>query len=280
MSAPVEFFFRRAYRGPLKAVLFDWAGTTVDYGCFSPAAVFIHVFKNRGVDITLEQARGPMGLMKRDHIRAIAQMPAVAAQWQAVHGRPWTEADGDALFAEFVPVQVACLAEFADPIPGVAETVAELRRRGLKIGSTTGYTREMMAALVPEAARRGYAPDEWVCSTDVPAGRPAPWMCFQNAQRLGAYPAEALVKIGDTAPDIEEGLNAGMWAVGVALTGNEVGLTESEVAALTPEARQARLKPAYERLYRAGAHFVVDSVADCLPVLDEIQARVARGEKP
>ncbi|MCS6911239.1 MAG: hypothetical protein NZM11_11845, partial [Anaerolineales bacterium] len=134
--------------------------------------------------------------------------------------------------------------------------------------------------LAPEAARRGYAPDAWVCSTDVPAGRPYPWMAFQNAMRLNVYPMEAMVKIGDTVPDIEEGLNAGMWTVGVALTGNELGLTEAEVAALSPEARRRRLTPIYQKLYQAGAHYVVDSVADCLPVLDEIEKRLASGERP
>lgn len=276
----MNFHFRRSYRGPLQAVLFDWAGTTVDYGCFSPTAPFIKVFAARGVAITLEQARAPMGLMKRDHIRALTQLPEVAAQWQAVHGRPPAEADIEAMFAEFVPLQVAVLAEYAAPIPGVIETVVDLRRRGLKIGSTTGYTREMMEVLVPEAARRGYAPDAWVCSTDVPAGRPYPWMAFQNAMRLNVYPMEAVVKIGDTVPDIEEGLNAGMWTVGVALTGNELGLTEAEVAALSPEARRQRLTPIYRKLYQAGAHYVVDSVADCLPVLDEIEKRLASGERP
>lgn len=276
----MNFHFRRRYHGPLQAVLFDWAGTTVDYGCFSPTAPFIKVFAARGVTVTLEQARGPMGLMKRDHLRALTQLPEVAAQWQAAHGRPPAEADIEAMFAEFVPLQLTVLADFAAPIPGVIETVAELRRRGLKIGSTTGYTREMMDVLVPEAARRGYAPDAWVCSTDVPAGRPYPWMAFQNVMRLNVYPMEAVVKIGDTVPDIEEGLNAGMWTVGVALTGNELGLTEAEVAALSPEARRQRLTPIYRKLYQAGAHYVVDSVADCLPVLGEIEKRLASGERP
>jgi phosphonoacetaldehyde hydrolase len=276
----MNFHFRRSYRGPLQAVVFDWAGTTVDYGCFSPTAPFIEVFAARGVTVTIEQARRPMGLMKRDHLRALTQLPEVAAQWQAVHGRPPTEADVEALFAEFVPLQLAVLSDYAAPIPGVVETVAELRRRGVKIGSTTGYTREMMNVLVPEAARRGYAPDAWTCSTDVPAGRPYPWMVFQNAMQLNVYPMEAMVKIGDTVPDIEEGLNAGMWTVGVALTGNELGLTEAEAAALSPEARRQRLTPIYQKLYQAGAHDVVDSVADCLPVLAEIGERLARGERP
>lgn len=274
------FYFRRSYRGPLQAVIFDWAGTTVDFGCFSPTAPFVKVFENRGVRVSVAQARGPMGLMKRDHIRALTQLPEVAAQWQAVHGRAPDESDVAAMFVEFVPLQLAILRDYADPIPGVVETVAELRKRGLKIGSTTGYTREMMAVLVPEAARRGYAPDAWACSTDVPAGRPFPWMAFQNAMQLNVYPLEAIVKIGDTVPDIEEGLNAGIWTVGLAATGNELGLTEAEAAALTPEERHRRLAPIYQKLHQAGAHYVVDGAANCLPILDEIAARLARGERP
>jgi len=276
----MHFHFHRSYRGPLQAVIVDWAGTTVDYGCFSPTAPFVQVFASRGVTLTLAQARAPMGLMKRDHIRAIAQMPAVAEQWQAVNGQPCTEADIDALFDKFVPLQLAILREYAAPIPGVVETIARLRQHGLKIGSSTGYTRAMMEILAPEAARRGFAPDSWVCSTDVPQGRPAPWMIYHNAQNLNVFPMEALVKIGDTIPDIEEGLNAGAWTVGVARTGNELGLSESEVAELAPTELQQRLDKIKQRFLQAGAHYVIDSLADCWPVLEHINQRLKKGQKP
>ncbi|MFH1921708.1 MAG: HAD-IA family hydrolase [Planctomycetota bacterium] len=163
---------------------------------------------------------------------------------------------------------------------GTLEVVAELRRRGIKIGSTTGYTGEMMELLLAEAARRGYSPDSTVCATDVPAGRPEPWMCLENARNLGVYPMEACVKIGDTLPDIEEGLNAGMWTVGLARSGNELGLNAEEIAALPADQLQARLERACQRIARAGAHYVVDTVADVLPVIDRIQEQLAAGERP
>jgi phosphonoacetaldehyde hydrolase len=271
---------RYRYKGPLKAVTLDWAGTTVDYGCFAPTSVFIEVFRRRGIEISMEQARGPMGAHKRDHIAAIAGMEEVAKRWREQLGRPCNDEDIDAMYREFIPLQLECLADHADLIPGAIEAVAEFRRRGLKIGSTTGYNAEMMAALIPEARRRGYEPDSSVSVSDVPAGRPYPWMCFQTAINLQVYPMEAHVKVGDTVPDIEEGLNAGMWTVGVAKTGNEMGLTLAQVEELAPDVREARLARAYEKLYRAGAHYVVDGIGDVPALLDEIDGRLARGERP
>lgn len=276
----MEFVFKRTYRGPLKAVLLDWAGTTMDYGCLAPAVAFREVFQRRGVEITIAEAREPMGAHKQVHIRQITQNENVARRWEQAHGRRPGEADVEAMFQEFIPLQLRCLAQYADLIPGTLAAVAECRRRGLKIGSTTGYTGEMMAVLVEEAKRRGYAPDSTVCATQVPAGRPHPYMCWQNAINLQTYPLEAFVKIGDTLPDIEEGLNAGMWTVGLAKTGNEMGLSEAEVAALEPAVREARRARACKRLQQTGAHYVVDSVADIVPILDAINSRLAAGERP
>lgn len=276
----MEFVFRRTYRGPVKAVILDWAGTTMDYGCYAPAIVFIEVYKRHGVEITIEEAREPMGAHKKDHIRQISHIPAVARRWQRVHGRPCTEDDVEAMFEDFVPLQIDCLADYAELIPGTLEALEKFRKRGLKIGSTTGYTGEMMALLLDEAKKRGYVPDSTVCATDVPAGRPAPWMCLTNAQNLQIYPMEAIVKIGDTLPDIEEGLNAGMWTIGLAKTGNEVGLNVQEIEALTPDDLERRLTRARKRMSQAGAHYVVDGIWGCDAIIDDVNTRLARGEKP
>ncbi|MBI4509932.1 MAG: phosphonoacetaldehyde hydrolase [Deltaproteobacteria bacterium] len=276
----LSWSFSRSYRGPLQAVVLDWAGTTVDYGCLSPTAVFLEVFRKRGVEITLEEARGPMGAHKKDHIRALSRMESVASRWRAAHGKPCTEEDVDAMFREFVPMQVACLADYAALIPGTLEAVQDFRRRGLRIGTSTGYTSEMMEVLVPEARMRGYEPDFIACASDVPCGRPAPWMFYKNAMALGVYPMESLVKIGDTVADVEEGLNAGAWTIGVTKSGNEVGLTEKEVAALSPAELRTRLERAEAKLYKSGAHFVVEGIWAVGPVLDEISARLKHGERP
>ncbi|MBF0107003.1 MAG: phosphonoacetaldehyde hydrolase [Deltaproteobacteria bacterium] len=276
----MTFNYQRQYRGPLKAILLDWAGTTMDYGCFAPAVVFVEVYKRKGVPITIEQARIPMGAHKRVHIQQIAQLEDVANRWKQVHGRAVSEQDIDDMFKEFIPLQLQCLADYADLIPGTLEAVAAFRKMGLKIGSTTGYTGDMMALLANEAKKRGYVPDSTVCATQVPAGRPEPWMCVQNAMNLKIFPMEALVKVGDTLPDIDEGLNCGMWTIGLAKTGNEMGLTLAQIEALEPDVRQRKLARAYTRMYQTGAHYVVDSIADCLPVLHDINNRLARGERP
>jgi phosphonoacetaldehyde hydrolase len=270
----------RPYHGPLQAVILDWAGTTVDYGSFAPTAVFLRLFASRGIPVTPAQVRTPMGLNKKDHLRAITQLPEVVQAWQAEYGRPCKEIDIEAMYAEFVPMQMACLTEYAEPIPGVFEAVAAFRRLGLKIGSTTGYTRDMMKVLVPEAARRGYEPDTWVCPEDVPAGRPYPWMIYLNSIRLQSYPLAGLVKIGDTVVDIEEGLNAGTWTIGLAISGNAMGMTREAVQALPKaELEQKRMAIAAE-FHRVGAHFVVDDIWETPPVLEEIQRGLARGERP
>lgn len=276
----MDFVFQRTYRGRLKAALLDWAGTTMDYGCFAPAVVFMEVYKRRGVEISIDEARAPMGAHKKVHIRQISQDENVARRWQAAHGRAPEENDVEEMFRDFIPRQLACLADYADLIPGTLETVAAMRRAGLKIGSTTGYTAEMMAVLTAEAARRGYVPDSTVCATQVPAGRPHPYMCLQNAINLETYPMEAMVKIGDTLPDIEEGLNAGMWTIGLAKTGNELGLTGEQIQALAPDLLRSRLAKAYRRMQQTGAHYVVDGIGDVPPLLDDINARLARGERP
>ncbi len=268
------------YRGPLKAVILDWAGTTLDYGCFGPAGVFVEVFEQKGVPITIEEARAPMGTDKRVHIASIAKTPWVAKRWREAQGRPCTEDDIDAMFAEFVQRQLGCLARHADLVPGCLEAMAEFRDRGLKVGTTTGYTTSMMRIVAGEAKKRGYVPDTIVCADEVQFARPEPWMCFENMRRLHVCPPSAVAKVGDTIPDILEGLNAGMWTIGVARTGNEMGLTEAQVANLSPDELDRRLARAYHRLRDAGAHFVVDSIADVPPILDLLEARLASGDRP
>jgi len=268
----------RRYRGPIKLVILDWAGTTMDYGCYAPAVVFIEVFKQRGVQISMEQAREPMGLHKRDHIRAISRMPEVSAAWSNAHGRPCTEDDVEDMFQNyFKPLQLECIGRYATLIPGTLECVEKLRAKGIKIGSTTGYFKEAAEINYAEAANQGYVPDSSLCATEVPAGRPEPWMVLRNMENTRTYPPAAVVKVGDTLPDVGEGLNAGVWTVGLARTGNEVGLTEEELDALPPDEVTAKVARATENLRRAGAHYVVDTIAQVPEILLQIEERLKAG---
>jgi len=270
----------QSYAGPVKAVILDWAGTTVDHGSLAPVRVLQEVFAGRGVPISEEEARRDMGVLKIDHIRKILFAPGVAARWRNVFNREPAQADVESLFANFVPLQLECLVKYSVVIDGVAETVARLCKRGIKIGSTTGYTRAMLDRILQPAAEQGYEPDCAITPDDVGAGRPHPWMIYANAIRLQVEPLEAIVKIGDTPVDIEEGLHARVWTIGVARTGNMIGLSAEDFAALAPAERATRLNKARAALSAAGAHEVIDAVADCEPALEAIEARIRNGERP
>ncbi len=266
---------------PIEAVIFDWAGTVVDFGSFAPTQVLIDAFAGFGVEIDLAEARRPMGLAKWDHIAALGRQPEVAARWQARHGRAMSHADVDALYAAFMPLQIARVGAYSQLIPGTLDVVAGLRARGIRIGSCSGYPRAVMDALLPVAAAQGFVPDHAVATDDLPpGGRPGPWMALANVIALGVGQVAACVKVDDTVPGIAEGLNAGMWTVGLALSGNEMGLTEAEVDALPPAERQSRRDAAAARLARAGAHVVIDTVAELPAALEAISARRGAGEKP
>jgi len=274
----MDFSYRRSYRGPIEAVLLDWAGTTLDFGCMAPAVVFVEVYKRKKVPITIEEARAPMGAHKRVHIQRISELDSVRRRWQETHGRPPNDDDVSAMFAEFVPLQLECLSKYSALIPGTLEAIAALRARGIKIGSTTGYLTEMMKINQADAKRQGYVPDATVCAADVPAGRPYPYMCLQNVIKLGVSAVQACVKIDDTVPGIEEGLNAGMWTIGLAVSGNEVGMMLDEWRALPPAEQKIKRDRAYTRMQQCGAHYTVDTIADIMPCIDDIQARIRRGE--
>jgi phosphonoacetaldehyde hydrolase len=275
-----DFRYQRRYSGPLKAVVLDWAGTTVDFGSRAPVLAVMEAFHRAGVPVTEEQARGPMGAAKRDHLRMMLEMPEVSASWRQVHGRAPSNDDLHQLYAQFLPLQTEVLAANAQLIAGCRETVEKCRSLGIRIGSSTGYTQELMDVLVPLARAQAYEPDAVVCASDVSAGRPAPWMYFENARRLGVYPMEAMVKVDDTTVGIEAGLNAGMWTVGIARSGNLVGLGEDELNRLAPEEQRRRVASAAAELHQCGAHLVIDTIADLPGALEQIGRQLALGERP
>lgn len=258
----------------LKALVLDWAGTTVDFGSLAPARTLQRVFTGAGIHLTDAEIRRHMGLPKKEHIAAIFSTTRVQEAWRALRGRLPVPADAEQVYQAFVPLQLSCLAEYSAVISGVVESLERFRARGLKIGSTTGYTRAMLNVLLESSARVGYSPDCSLSPEEVGAGRPEPFMLYECAVRLQVYPLASLAKIGDTPADIEEGLNAGAWSIGVAGTGNGIGLSCEEFQALPPGERQSRRSKARRELEQAGAHYVIDALTELDPVLDDIDARL------
>ena len=239
----------------ISGVIMDWAGTAVDYGCFAPLNAFLKVFsEEKGIDITYRQAREPMGLLKIDHNKAILSMP-------------------DEMYASFEKHLFASLKDFTTPIPGVLETMAMLREQGIKIGSTTGYTAKMMEIVRPGAEAKGYRVDNLVTPNEVPAGRPAPYMIYKNMIDLAIPSVDQVVKVGDTIADIKEGVNAKVWSVGIVTGSNEMGVSEEEYNSRPAEEWESLKKEVRERMLAAGAHFVLDTIAELPACIEKINNR-------
>ena len=254
-------------RGRFDLVILDWAGTMVDFGCQAPVAALRAAFALRGVAIGDSQARRDMGKAKQDHVRALLQDASVAAAWIAARGAEPREADVDALMIDLGPLMRDQAARSARLIEGAASVIEALRAEGLKVGSSTGYSREMMAPVLREAARQGYVPDHLVCSGETPAGRPTPLMIYKACAELGVWPLSRVVKVDDTVAGVAEGRAAGCFTVGVSASGNEVGLTEEALQALPEKERAARIEAAEHALRLAGADVVIETVAELLVVL-------------
>ncbi|RVU32887.1 phosphonoacetaldehyde hydrolase [Neptunomonas marina] len=276
----MTYLYKRVYAGPVQAVVFDWAGTTVDFGSLAPIKGFCQLFEQFGVPITAEEARAPMGAEKREHIQALLDMPRVREAWIAHHGSEADDAKVDELYDAFVNVQVACIAECAQLIPGVKETFDYLTDKGIKVGANTGYSQEMIVDLRSIAAEQGYKPSSVVCATDVQKARPFPHMTLKNIMELEVGAVQSVIKVDDTLTGIEEGLNAGCWTVGVIDSGNEVGMDLASWEALPEAQKDAKRAAAQQKFHASGAHYVINTVADLPEVVEDIEARLAVGEQP
>jgi phosphonoacetaldehyde hydrolase len=264
----------------VEAVIFDWAGTTVDHGSLAPVRAMTELFARQGISLSDADARRDMGIFKKDHIRRILAMPHVEAAWRDQNGSASDERTVETLFEKFQPLQTEVLEAYSQVIGGTVEITERLQRQGLKVGSTTGYTRPMLDRLLRCAAAQGYRPDAALCPDDTGGGRPYPWMCLRIALEFRVCAAAAVVKVGDTESDIMEGLNAGMWSVGVSASGNEVGMSAAEWEALRDEQRAGLTAKACEKLRAAGAHYVIERVSELGPILEQIDTRLAAGERP
>jgi phosphonoacetaldehyde hydrolase len=255
-------------RARFDMVVLDWAGTVVDFGCQAPAIALREAFARRGVAVSDTQVRRDMGRAKEDHVRAMLSDPDVAQAWKRTNGCDAADADVAALMSDLGPLMRDQAARAAQLIDGAKSAIDALRGQRVKIASSTGYTRDMMQPVLREAARQGYVPDHLVCSGETPTGRPTPLMIYKACAELGVWPLSRVVKVDDTESGVAEGRNAGCFTVGLAASGNCVGLTQEALAALPAAERTRRLDAAKRSLLAAGADVVIDSVADLISVID------------
>lgn len=262
----------------IKMVVLDWAGTTVDYGCFAPVHAFAKAFEEMGITPTMQEIREPMGMLKKDHIRTMLSMERIQKMWMEKYGKEAAEEDVEHIYSIFEKQLMASLSKYTDPKYGCLDCVKWLREKGIRIGSTTGYTRAMMDVVCEEASKKGYEPDALVTPEDVGGiGRPAPYMIFQNMKLLGVEDVRQVIKVGDTASDMREGKNAGVFTVGVLEGSSALGFGEEEFAALSESQKAEQLKAAQETLMNAGADLVIKDLSELRGVIERLNKAVLNG---
>lgn len=272
----------KRYKGKVQAVILDWSGTTADAYVVAPAVVFVEVFKRQKVEISMVEARGPMGLRKDLHIKALTEVDEIKERWKKIHGKYPEQSDVDRMFADFVPLQLDCLRKYTTLLPGVAEVTQRLQKQGIKIGSTTGFVRSMVDILEVDSAKQGYKPDASVAGDEVTNGaRPSPHMVYKNLDMLNITPIQSVVKVDDTTSGIGEAVNAGCWGIGVTRYSNYMDVdTPEDGKKLSEDEIKKRVAKTKDILEKAGAHYILESIADIEPVIEDINKRIARGERP
>lgn len=264
----------------LQAAILDWAGTVVDFGSFAPTQIFVEAFGEFDVQVSIEEARGPMGMGKWDHIRTLCDQPQIAERYRKAFGRTPTDDDVTAIYERFMPLQIEKIATHSALIPGALDTLTGLRQQGLKIGSCSGYPAVVMKKVVELAAKNGYVADHVVATDEVPNGRPWPAQALANVIALGIDDVAACVKVDDTVPGILEGRRAGMWTVALVCSGNALGLTYEQYQALSPEKLDAERKRIHGMFEGSRPHYLVDTINELPEVIADINRRLAKGEMP
>jgi phosphonoacetaldehyde hydrolase len=253
----------------LEAVIFDWAGTTVDYGCMAPILAMKHAFLQQELSVTLAEIREPMGMLKIDHIKAILNMDRVKLDFNQKYGRNVEYHEIQKIYDQFEMHIFSMLHEHTEIIPGVLDVQAYLRNHHIKIGSTTGFTKKMIDIVAESAKDQGYAPDFIISADEVKRGRPYPYMLHQNLAALDIMDTRSVMKIGDTIVDIQEGLYAGCWSIGVVKGSSMLGLSKSEIDNMQSSELDQRVQQVKYQMLNAGAHYVIDSIVE-LPLIIEL----------
>jgi len=256
-----------------KLVIFDWAGTLIDHGCFAPVLALQSAFETVGLTVSKAQVRSLLGLRTQDLIASLLRIPSVSRSFEGQFARKPDAADVDRLYAAYIPAQLASIERCSALIDGAFASFASLREQGIAIATAACDFRAASELVLECARKQGLVPDFAICADDVTAGRPAPFMLHACMQALRVERAREVLVVGDTPLDVLTARNAGCLSTGVAGTGNEVGLTSAEWEELTLPARNAALANAHRTLRDAGADFVIDTLSELPLVIRRIAER-------
>ncbi len=193
----------------IELVTFDIAGTTLEDKNMIENA-FSKAFETHSIPATYQELVPFRGSAKRPIIEEMIRR----------HRPDGTPELVEATMATFQECLFAAIRADAKPVPGAEGTFDWLRERGIKIGITTGLD-SPTKNLVLETL--GWGPDVIdvaVCSDEVPASRPAPWMIFRAMEAVDVQEATRVMAVGDTPRDLQAGARAGCGGIVGVLSGS------------------------------------------------------------
>jgi phosphoglycolate phosphatase len=193
----------------IRLVALDMAGTTIDDHGLVYRALRQSV-EETGATVADDDLQRWMGT---DKLTAISELMGLG-------GVEPTTTSAAVAFERFRAILVALYhAEPPFALPGVADALAELRDRGVRVALTTGFDDAIAQPLLESIGWSvGEQLDAVITTSDVAAGRPAPYMIFRAMERTGVLGVNEVLAAGDTLVDLRAARHAGVRAIGV-LTG-------------------------------------------------------------
>ncbi|MFC6322850.1 phosphonoacetaldehyde hydrolase [Companilactobacillus baiquanensis] len=266
----------------IKAVVFDWAGTTVDYGSLAPVIAFKAAFSDAGIEINDQEIRRDMGITKWDHIGKLLKMPDIFQQWEKEYNRLPDFQDRRRLYEDFQSSLLFYVKDSTSLKPATLDAFNYLKDQGIRVATTTGYTPEMMQLVKDSAFKLGYQPELVLTSDDVDGdGRPSPRMIQKIMNEFGLSDPKELVKIGDTIVDIEEGKNAGVNTIGIVEGSSLMGLSEKEFNSLFDEEKESIRQRVVNEFAKVNADIIINNLSelpDAIKFLNQSEEKIANGK--
>ncbi|KAL6076234.1 PhnX protein [Balamuthia mandrillaris] len=225
----------------IKLAVFDCAGTVVDEGAIVYQTL-IRVLEADNVPVDPEEFNKWHGANKVEVIRYFIYQQE-GGKKNGEEGQKMEERI-QRVYKEFMTgIEQAYFAPenkgVVKVMNGAVELMDKLRAAGIKVALNTGYPRHVADGLISMLDLSSHI-DGSIVAEEVGKGRPYPYMIQSLMRKLDILEARTVMKVGDTARDVEEGRNAGCGLVVGVLSGADDG----------------------EVLVEAGADLVLPSVAD------------------
>ena len=277
------YSYTRNYYGKLRGCIFDWSGTLIDKYSIAPVRSLIDTFRDFKIDVTGDDVRSAMGIRKDEHIKDILNKEHVKSQWMKLYKVPPTNTNFEELNLHYQMKQLDTISEYTEIIPGVRSQLLYFKNnRRLLFGGTTGFYNNITEKIKEDIRKQGLILDAFVSGDDVKNGsRPNPFMLFRCMELLGISNVRSVLKVDDTIAGVQEGLNAGVWTVGVARYSNYMNIHSlDDLEKIDINDYNERVRYSYQKLLHSGAHYVINDLSELDNVIRDINSRLKRGESP